>query len=99
MNNQTTTIGAVLAGTQGLIKAGAGTLQMNVAGAYTGGTTITNGTSCIIWNCSMAVAGSISGLTTLAVRGHSPCTVPARPDVLFLRNTGPDRFGNGHQDR
>ncbi|MCX6928978.1 MAG: chitobiase/beta-hexosaminidase C-terminal domain-containing protein, partial [Verrucomicrobia bacterium] len=88
VNNQTTTVGAVLAGTQGLIKAGAGTLQMNVAGAYTGGTTITNGTlsyNLELFNGSGGInlgANNIGSSGTLALHSTAPGT-----DVLFLRNT------------
>lgn len=88
VSNQTTTIGAVLAGTQGLIKAGAGTLQMNVASAYSGGTTITNGTLCYnleLFSASGGInlgANNIGSSGTLALHSTAPGT-----DVLFLRNT------------
>ncbi len=43
VNNQTATIGAVLAGTAGLAKAGAGTLTLTATNTYTGGSYISNG--------------------------------------------------------
>lgn len=42
--NQTTTLNAVLAGTQGLLKSGAGTLTLGGANTYTGGTVLSQGT-------------------------------------------------------
>jgi autotransporter-associated beta strand protein len=42
--NQTTTINTVLAGTQGLLKSGAGTLTLGGANTYTGGTVLSQGT-------------------------------------------------------
>jgi autotransporter-associated beta strand protein len=42
--NQATNISAVLAGTQGLAKSGEGTLMLNAANTYTGGTLISAGT-------------------------------------------------------
>ena len=42
--NTNTTIGATVAGTNGLIKAGAGELTLAVPSTYTGGTTVSNGT-------------------------------------------------------
>ena len=44
VNNQTASIGLVLDGANGMTKAGAGTLVLNNANTYTGGTTISNGT-------------------------------------------------------
>ncbi len=43
-NNVSTTIGAVLAGTSGLIKTGSGTLTLSATNTYGGNTTITAGT-------------------------------------------------------
>jgi fibronectin-binding autotransporter adhesin len=43
-NNVSTTIGAVLAGTSGLIKNGSGTLTLTATNTYAGGTTISDGT-------------------------------------------------------
>jgi autotransporter-associated beta strand protein len=44
VSNQTATLGAVLAGTNNLVKAGAGKLVINAASIGTGSTTISNGT-------------------------------------------------------
>ncbi len=43
VSNQSATISAVLAGVDGLLKFGAGTLTLSGANTYTGGTTISNG--------------------------------------------------------
>ena len=43
VSNQTATIGAVLAGTDGLLKLGAGTLALSSQNTYTGGTTVSGG--------------------------------------------------------
>lgn len=44
VNNQTATISAVMSGSQGLLKAGAGQLTLGAAETYTGATTISAGT-------------------------------------------------------
>ncbi|MCW1924455.1 autotransporter-associated beta strand repeat-containing protein [Luteolibacter arcticus] len=44
VNNQSTTIEATVAGSNGLTKAGAGTLRLSRANTYTGGTTVNGGT-------------------------------------------------------
>ncbi|MCW1923866.1 autotransporter-associated beta strand repeat-containing protein [Luteolibacter arcticus] len=44
VNNRSTTIGAVIAGNDGLTKAGAGTLNLGGANTYSGGTTVSGGT-------------------------------------------------------
>lgn len=44
VGNQTATVNAVLAGTEGLTKSGAGTLVLGAANTYTGGTTVAAGT-------------------------------------------------------
>ena len=44
VNGQTTTVGLVLDGTQGLTKDGAGTLVLTNANTFTGGLTVSNGT-------------------------------------------------------
>ena len=46
-NGQTTTQSAVMAGTQGIAKAGAGTLIVNAFNSYSGGTTVNAGTLAI----------------------------------------------------
>jgi autotransporter-associated beta strand protein len=43
VNNQMATINVVLAGNQGLVKAGSGTLTLAASNTYTGGTSITSG--------------------------------------------------------
>ena len=59
VNNQTTTIGAIIAGTKGLTKAGSGTLLLSAANTYTGATTINAGTL-VIGNNTQLNAGANS---------------------------------------
>jgi autotransporter-associated beta strand protein len=60
VNNQTATIGLVLAGTNGMTKAGAGTLSLSAVNTYTGGTTISAGTLTIAQGGSIASGSAIS---------------------------------------
>jgi len=78
--NQTATIGAVLSGTQGLVKSGSGTLALTSADTYTGVTTISAGEMDIIGGISsfpssgivnngvmrFATSGGASGVITYA---------------------------------
>ena len=59
----TVSITGILSGNGLLVKAGAGTLTLNAANTYTGGTTVSNGT------LRLGVAGAIAGQTTLRVDG------------------------------
>ena len=61
VNNQTTTIGAALAGSAGLGKAGAGTLVLTGANTYTGTSYFTNGT------VTYSGSGGSSGAGALAL--------------------------------
>jgi autotransporter-associated beta strand protein len=59
VSNQTATIYSLLAGSQGLIKNGAGTLSLNAINTFTGGTTIDQGT--LTLNASdVAVRGTVT---------------------------------------
>jgi len=64
VNNTTNTIGAVLAGTAGMTKAGAGTLILTGANTYTGTTTISGGGTLQVGN---GTTGSINGTTGTAL--------------------------------
>jgi autotransporter-associated beta strand protein len=88
VSDQTTIIAAVLGGSQGMIKAGAGTLAMNVASVYTGGTTITNGT--ILYNLEYFNPSGGINLGAINVRGSGALnlhSLATGTDVLFLKNT------------
>jgi autotransporter-associated beta strand protein len=61
VDNQTATVGAVLAGTNGLTKAGAGTLALNATNTFTGGVTINAGT------LSLNNAGSLNSTLSNSV--------------------------------
>ena len=58
-NTKSTTISAVIAGTNGLTKTGVGTLNLTAANTYTGATTITAGTLTV----GNGAAGSLNGTT------------------------------------
>ncbi len=64
VNNQTTTIGAPLGGTQGVTKSGAGTLKLTGTQPYTGDTTVNAGTllldsSAVTSNTAQLASGKI----------------------------------------
>jgi autotransporter-associated beta strand protein len=62
VSNMTTTIGNVLAGTNGLVKNGAGTLTLAANNTYTGTTVVSNGT--LVLNAGGG-AGAIRGTLTI----------------------------------
>ncbi len=64
VGNQTATVNAVLTGTQGMTKTGAGTLVLAAANTYLGGTFITAGTV-LIGNISAIPSGAGNGDVTL----------------------------------
>lgn len=64
VSNQTATIGAILAGTEGMTKTGAGTLVLGAANTYTGGTFVNVGTVQIA-NVAAIPAGPGNGNVTL----------------------------------
>jgi autotransporter-associated beta strand protein/uncharacterized repeat protein (TIGR03803 family) len=70
VNNQTTTIAAVLAGNQGLAKAGSGTLVFTASNTYSGPTTINQGTLIVdgsLTNSAVSVnGGNLSGTGSLS---------------------------------
>ena len=57
------TISAVVTGTSGVTKAGAGTLALTGANTYTGGTTITNGTVRVSADTGLGVASAANNIT------------------------------------
>jgi autotransporter-associated beta strand protein len=61
VTNQTATIGAVIAGSQGLIKSGVGTLVFSGSNTYTGPTTVLAGT--LSAGAAMSAFGSNSAMT------------------------------------
>ncbi len=69
VNNNTTQLDNVVAGTAGLTKTGVGTLELRGANPYTGGTTLTTGTLQFAKLAAMPASGSVAvGTgTTLAV--------------------------------
>ncbi len=88
VNNQKTIIGAVLTGSQGLIKAGAGMLEVNVASTYTGGTTITNGA--VQYNLEYFNAAGGVNLRTINVGDSGTLNLHSLTpgtDVLFVKDT------------
>jgi len=60
VSNQTATISAPLAGTNGLVATGAGTLVLSGANTYTGTTTISNGTVEITGQSNLGGGGAIN---------------------------------------
>ena len=60
VNNRTNTIGAALAGTNGLIKAGSGTLMLNGTNTYSGGINVTNGTLTLASTAAQPASGTIA---------------------------------------
>ena len=69
VSNQTTTISAVLAGTNGLVKTGSGTLVLTNANTFSGGTTVNGGTLALDYN--------VGDTTTGTLKGGNPVTVNA----------------------
>jgi autotransporter-associated beta strand protein len=81
VNNQTAIIGAVLAGTNGLSKSGAGTLALTNASTFTGGVTINAGTLSLnnvgALNPTSSNSVTLNGNNaTLQVVNYKPATGP-----------------------
>jgi len=77
VNNQTATISAVLAGTQGLAKSGAGTLVLGGTDTVTGSVTVTAGTLQLNGTGALTAAGNISIATITVIRELLRCRRPA----------------------
>jgi autotransporter-associated beta strand protein len=86
VNNQTTTIGAVLAGNDGLTKAGAGTLALNAGNTYSGGTTISNGILAV-GNVSALGSGNVA-LGTATLRVNYLSATPTLSNTLSIAAGG-----------
>jgi autotransporter-associated beta strand protein len=83
-NNLSTSVSGVIQGDGGaLVKVGAGTLTLNGANTYTGGTTIYGGT--------LGGTGSIAGSLTVASGGH----VAPGASAGILTVSGPTIFNSG----
>jgi len=67
VSKQMTTISAVLAGTNGLSKAGAGTLVLSNANTYTGGTTVNGGMLALDYNVGDTTTGTLAAGSTVTV--------------------------------
>jgi autotransporter-associated beta strand protein len=67
VSNQTTTISAVLAGSSGLIKTGAGTLVLNNANVDSGPLVVNNGTVALNYNPGDGPTGTLAAGTTNTV--------------------------------
>ena len=89
------TVSAVIQGTGGLLKTGAGTLNLGGVNTYAGGTTISNGTLQILTGGSLP--GNITNNATLALNSSSSITfsnlvsgtgslIQAGGSTLFLTN-------------
>jgi len=61
VNNQTTTISALLAGTNGLVKTGSGTLVLTNANTFTKGATVNGGMLALDYNVGDATTGTFAG--------------------------------------
>jgi autotransporter-associated beta strand protein len=79
-NNVSTTIGAVLAGTNGLIKNGSGTLTLSATNTFTGGTTIAAGT--LQLGDGTTRNGSVVGAIT-----NNGTLIVANPNAQIFANT------------
>ncbi len=89
--NQTATISAILAGTQGLTKTGSGTLTLSGANTYSGGLTVNNG---FVRTGNAAAMGTgaatvNSGGTLIVVSGTPTNSITLAGGTLGLARTSP----------
>jgi autotransporter-associated beta strand protein len=96
VNNQTATIGAVLAGTNGVVKSGSGTLVLGGNNTYSGTTTLSAGTlrmnaAAVVPAASTIILGdanSGSGTITLQVAPGTGTTVVESSPITVSSNAG-----------
>jgi autotransporter-associated beta strand protein len=69
VGSATTTLSAVLAGTNGLVKFGSGTLLLSATNTYTGATTVSNGTLLVNGSLGSGVIGRLTISNTLSLAG------------------------------
>jgi autotransporter-associated beta strand protein len=99
VSNQTATIGAVLTGTNGLVKSGAGTLLLGGNNSYSGATTLSAGTlrmnaAAVVPTASTIILGdanSGSGSITLQVAPGTGSTVVENSPITVSSNAGSAR--------
>ncbi|MCX6996834.1 MAG: autotransporter-associated beta strand repeat-containing protein, partial [Kiritimatiellaeota bacterium] len=85
-----------ISGTGALVQNGSGTLTLNAANTYTGGTTISNGTLSVEVTANLGAAASgltfsggtlqITGTTLANFSGHTVTCTPAREVGLDINN-------------
>ena len=99
VNNETTTISAVLAGTQGLTKTGAGTLILNAGDTYSGSTTVSGGTLDLNSPGDITYVGgqiNIDGLSTLQItQSASPSRFDFGSKTFNFDSTGGGQIVTG----
>ena len=81
VNNQTTTISAVLAGTNGLVKTGLGVLVLTNANTFSGGATVNGGMLALDYNVGDTTTGTLAGGKSVTVNANGTLRLDVE-DVL-----------------